>query len=104
MGIPITKILVIWASLVTLTLILTVTQIARVIWEEDAHITRVLGMVQNAPPPHPTPIPQIFEGAWGRALEADTHAGPPVSVQLLEIYTPAEYSHKFGIGVCRPGS
>ena len=40
LGIPIPKTLVIWASPVTLTL----TQIAKVIWEVDAHITRVLGM------------------------------------------------------------
>ena len=37
LGIPIRKTLVIWASPVTLTLALT--QIAKVIWEEDAHIT-----------------------------------------------------------------
>ena len=40
MGIPIFKTPVIWASYVTLTL----TQIAKVIWEGDAHIPRVLGM------------------------------------------------------------
>ena len=40
LGIPIPKTLVIWASPVTLTL----TQIAKVIWEGDVHITRVLGM------------------------------------------------------------
>ena len=38
--IPIPKILVIWASPVTLTL----TQIGKVIWEGDIHITRVLGI------------------------------------------------------------
>ena len=40
LGIQIPKTLVIWASPVTLTL----TQIAKVIWEGDADITRVLGM------------------------------------------------------------
>ena len=40
LGIPLSKTLVIWASPVTLTLI----HIAKVIWEGDAHITRVLGM------------------------------------------------------------
>ena len=40
LGIPISKTLVIWASPVTL----TITQIAKVIWEGDAHITRVLDM------------------------------------------------------------
>ena len=40
LGIPIPKTLVIWASPVTLNL----TQIAKVIWEGDADITRVLGM------------------------------------------------------------
>ena len=40
LGIPIPKTLVIRASPVTLTL----TQIAKVIWERDAYITRVLGM------------------------------------------------------------
>ena len=39
-GVPILKSLGIWVSPVTLTL----TQIAKVIWEGDAHITRVLGM------------------------------------------------------------
>ena len=46
LGIPISKTingrLVIWASL--LTLILTLTQIAKVVWEGDALMTRVLGM------------------------------------------------------------
>ena len=41
-GILIPKALVIWASPATLTL--TLTQIAKVIWEGDTHITRVLGM------------------------------------------------------------
>ena len=41
MSVLIAKTLVIWASL---TLTLTLTQIAKVIWEGDAHITRVLGM------------------------------------------------------------
>ena len=41
MSVLIPKTLVIWASL---TLTLTLTQIAKVIWEGDAHITRVLGM------------------------------------------------------------
>ena len=40
LGLPIPKTLVIWASPVTLNL----TQIAKVIWEGDADITRVLGM------------------------------------------------------------
>ena len=40
LGISIPKTLVIWVSPVTLTL----TQIAKVIWEGDAHITRVLGI------------------------------------------------------------
>ena len=40
MGIPLPKTLVIWASPVTLILI----HIAKVIWEGDAHITRVLRM------------------------------------------------------------
>ena len=39
MSVLIAKTLVIWASLT-----LTLTQIAKVIWEGDAHITRVLGM------------------------------------------------------------
>ena len=39
--IPIPKTLVIWASSVTLSL--TLTQIAKTIWEEDTHINRVLG-------------------------------------------------------------
>ena len=39
MSVLIPKTLVIWASLT-----LTLTQIAKVIWEGDAHITRVLGM------------------------------------------------------------
>ena len=42
-GIPIHKTQVIWASPVTLTLTLTLTQFAKVIWEGDAHITRVFG-------------------------------------------------------------
>ena len=42
LGIPIPKTPVIWASPVTLILILT--QIAKVIWEGDAHITRVFGV------------------------------------------------------------
>ena len=42
MGTPVPKTLLIWASPVTLTL--TVTQIAKVIWEGDTHITRVWGM------------------------------------------------------------
>ena len=42
LGISIPKTLVIWASPVTLTL--TLTQIAKVIREGDAHITRILGM------------------------------------------------------------
>ena len=44
LGIPIPKTLVIWAFPVTLILTLTQTQIAKVIWEGDVHITRVLGM------------------------------------------------------------
>ena len=42
MGIPIRQTLVMWVSPVTQTL--TLTQIAEVIWEGNAHITRVLGM------------------------------------------------------------
>ena len=42
LGIPIPKTLVIWASPVTLTL--TLTQVAKVIWKGDARITRILGM------------------------------------------------------------
>ena len=42
MGIPIPKMLVIWASPVTLTR--TLSQIAKVIAEGEAHIIRVLGM------------------------------------------------------------
>ena len=42
LGIPIPKTPVIWASPVTL--ILIITQIAKVIWEGDAHITRVFGV------------------------------------------------------------
>ena len=42
LSIPILKTLVIWISSVTLTL--TLTQIAKVVQEGDAHITRVLGM------------------------------------------------------------
>ena len=44
MGILIPKIVAIWASPVTLTLTLTLTQIAKAICERDAYITRVLGM------------------------------------------------------------
>ena len=42
LGVPIPKTLLIWASPGNLTR--TLTQIARVIWEGDAHVTRVLGM------------------------------------------------------------
>ena len=49
LGVPIPKTLAIWASPVTQTL----TQIAIVIWEGDAHIPRVfeMGHVQNAEMP-----------------------------------------------------
>ena len=42
LSIPIPETLLIWTSPVTLTL--TLTQIAKVIWEGNTHITRVLGM------------------------------------------------------------
>ena len=42
LGVPIPKTLLIWASPGNLTR--TITQIVRVIWEGDAHVTRVLGM------------------------------------------------------------
>ena len=69
LGIPIPKTLVIWASPVTLTL----TQIARVIWEGDAHITgfwewgcrkrgdaHFIVTAPTPPPPLPSPHPPNF--------------------------------------------
>ena len=60
LSIPIPKILAIWASPGTLTLTLTLTQIAKVIWEGDAHITRVLGMGMPISLSHRSAIGQFF--------------------------------------------
>ena len=68
MGIPIPKTLVIWASPVTLTLI------AKVIWEGDAHITSVLEMGmpishdggKNHPPTQTNPFDLAFREGQNR--------------------------------------
>ena len=95
LAIPISKTLVIWTFPVTLTL----TQIAKVIWEGDAHITRVLGMGMPKTPGWPY---HCDTGLLPQKGKRDLNGEQPctVVVVVVVVFIPTEIKEVHSSNCC----